>query len=92
MGYMLPQGFSPILKARPSQQVDIDWGNSIHQLKDIMSNTVASKLFDHKTILCVGLEMVSQPKGRRVGAKIILVVWLLTMSLRGPVLMTKDKK
>ncbi|KIM49330.1 hypothetical protein M413DRAFT_438515 [Hebeloma cylindrosporum] len=65
LGYMLPQGFSPVLNARPSQQVDIDWGNSIHQLKDIMSNTVASKLFERKTILCVGPGMVSQPKGRR---------------------------
>jgi hypothetical protein len=90
---MLPQGFSPILKARPSQQVDIDWGNSIHQLKDIMSNTVASKLFDHKTILCVGPEMVSQPKGRRVGSKTFscrLVAYHIPS--RGPVLMTKDKK
>jgi len=90
---MLPQGFSPILNARPSQQVDIDWGNSIHQLKDIMSNAVASKLFDHKTILCVGAEMVSQPKGRRVSSEIIsydLVAYYVP--LRGPVLMIKVKK
>ncbi|KAF8163374.1 hypothetical protein B0H34DRAFT_764888 [Crassisporium funariophilum] len=63
--HMLPQGYSAILGARPSQQVDVDWGNSVHQLKDIISNAVASKLFTEKSILCVGQEMVPQPKGRR---------------------------
>ncbi|KDR81687.1 hypothetical protein GALMADRAFT_239810 [Galerina marginata CBS 339.88] len=68
-GYMLPQGYSSALGARPSQQVDVDWGNSIHQLKDIMSNSVACKLFANKNILCVGPEMVPSPKGkRRAGA------------------------
>ncbi|KAH9483918.1 hypothetical protein JR316_0003396 [Psilocybe cubensis] len=64
-GYLLPQGFSPALKARISQQVDVDWGNSFYQLKDIMSNAVACKLFADKSILCVGPEMVCQPKGKR---------------------------
>ena len=31
-----------------------------------MSNAVASKLFAEKSILCVGPEMVPQPKGKRV--------------------------
>ena len=66
LGYLLPQGYSTILNARPSQQIDVDWGNSIHQLKHIMSNAVASKLFAEKNILCVGPEMVPQPKGKRV--------------------------
>jgi len=65
LGYLLPQGYSAILNARPSQQIDVDWGNSVHQLKDIMSNAVASKLFAEKSILCVGPEMVPQPKGKR---------------------------
>ncbi|PPQ93283.1 hypothetical protein CVT25_015281 [Psilocybe cyanescens] len=68
LGYLLPQGFSPALKARISQQIDIDWGNSFYQLKDIMSNAVACKLFADKSILCVGPEMVCQPKGKRRAA------------------------
>ncbi|KAF8965254.1 hypothetical protein BDZ97DRAFT_1812840 [Flammula alnicola] len=66
--YMLPQGYSSALRARPSQQVDVDWGNSIHQLKDIMNNSVACKLFDNKSILCVGPDMVCPPKGKRAKA------------------------
>ena len=66
LGYLLPQGYSSILNARPSQQIDVDWGNSVHQLRHIMSNAVASKLFAEKSILCVGPEMVPQPKGKRV--------------------------
>lgn len=64
--YLLPQGYSDALHARPSQQVDMDWGNSVHQLHDIMAESVACKLFDKMSILCVGPEMVPQPKGKKV--------------------------
>jgi len=63
---LLPQGYSEALGARASQQIDFDWGNSIHQLKHIMSNAVPCKLFAEKSILCVGPEMIPQPKGKRV--------------------------
>lgn len=66
LGYMLPQGYSEALNARPSQQVDVDWGNSIHQLKDIMCNSVASKLFAEQSILCIGPEMVPLQRGKKV--------------------------
>jgi hypothetical protein len=64
------------LDARPSQQIDVDWGNSVHQLKHIMSNTVASKLFAEKSILCVGPEMVPQPKGKRVCSISLVTTYL----------------
>lgn len=63
---MLPQGYSEILGARPSQQVDMDWGNSIHHLSGIMENAVPCKLFDNQSILCIGPELVPQPKGKKV--------------------------
>ncbi|KAG5653828.1 hypothetical protein H0H81_010101 [Sphagnurus paluster] len=63
--YILPQGYSEALGARPSQQVDYDWGNSIHQLNEIMDNRVPCKLFDGKTILCVGAEMIPTQKGKK---------------------------
>ncbi|KAF5380888.1 hypothetical protein D9615_004022 [Tricholomella constricta] len=65
LAYMLPQGYSEALGARASQQVDVDWGNSVHQLNDIMDNRVPCKLFDGKSILCVGSEMVPAPKGKK---------------------------
>jgi hypothetical protein len=64
--YMLPQGYSDRLSARISQQVDVDWGNSVHQLTDIMDNAVPAKVFSNQSILCVGPDMVPQPKGKRV--------------------------
>lgn len=64
--YLLPQGYSEALHARPSQQIDMDWGNSVHQLTNIMDTPVACKLFDEKSILCVGQEMVPQPKGKKL--------------------------
>jgi hypothetical protein len=50
----------------------MDWGNSHHHLTKIMSNMVPSKLFAQKTILCVGRDMVPQPKGKRVGAFVVI--------------------
>jgi len=46
----------------------MDWGNSVHQLSNIMDTSVACKLFDEKSILCVGQEMVPQPKGKKASA------------------------
>lgn len=63
--YMLPQGYSDRLSARISQQVDVDWGNSVHQLTDIMDNTVPAKPLNHCSILCVGSDMVPQPKSKK---------------------------
>jgi hypothetical protein len=63
---MVAQGFSEALGARPTQQVDLDWGNSIHHLRDIMNNTVPCKLFNNMSILCVGSELVPMPKGKKV--------------------------
>ncbi|KAF8623562.1 hypothetical protein AX15_006332 [Amanita polypyramis BW_CC] len=64
--YMLPQGYSDTLSARISQQVDVDWGNSVHQLTDVMGNAVPAKVFSNKSILCIGLDMVPQPKGKKL--------------------------
>ncbi|KAG2157211.1 hypothetical protein DEU56DRAFT_722795 [Suillus clintonianus] len=55
---LLPAGFSETLSARVSQLVDLDWGNCKEHLSDIMSNTVASKLFSGKTVLCLGADLV----------------------------------
>ncbi|KAI0933134.1 hypothetical protein AcV7_004695 [Taiwanofungus camphoratus] len=59
--YLLPAGFSDVLNARVSQMVDLDWGNSIQHLTEIMSNTVAFKLFTNLSILCVAPEFVPLP-------------------------------
>ncbi|KAG6898357.1 hypothetical protein C0992_009032 [Termitomyces sp. T32_za158] len=62
LAYMLGQGFSETLSTQISQQVDINWGTSVHHLSDIMENRVPCKLFSGKSILCVG-DVV--PKMRR---------------------------
>ncbi|KAH0583784.1 hypothetical protein H2248_009387 [Termitomyces sp. 'cryptogamus'] len=54
LAYMLGQGFSEMLSTQISQQVDINWGTSVHHLTDIMENRVPCKLFSGKSILCVG--------------------------------------
>ncbi|KAG1832043.1 hypothetical protein EV424DRAFT_1313201 [Suillus variegatus] len=65
---LLPAGFSESLSARVSQLVDLDWGNCKEHLTDIMSNTVASKLFSGKTVLCLGSDLVPLPsRGGRKG-------------------------
>lgn len=65
---LLPAGFSETLSARVSQLVDLDWGNCKEHLTDIMSNTVASKLFSGKTVLCLGADLVPLPsRGGRKG-------------------------
>ncbi|KIK97506.1 hypothetical protein PAXRUDRAFT_824849 [Paxillus rubicundulus Ve08.2h10] len=62
--FLLPAGYSDTLGARISQLVDLDWGNCIEHLTDIMANRVASKLFSQKTVLCVGAEFVPLPPHR----------------------------
>ncbi|KAK7054779.1 hypothetical protein VNI00_003242 [Paramarasmius palmivorus] len=57
--YLLPQGFSEILKLRTSQMVDMDWGNSPEHTKRIMDNPASAKLFAGCSILCVTEETPS---------------------------------
>jgi hypothetical protein len=51
--------------------VDLDWGNSTEQLSDIMFNQVASKLFSHNSVLCLGADFVPLLKGKKVTLLII---------------------
>ena len=69
--YLLPAGFCESLHARVSQMVDLDWGNSTEQLSDIMFNQVASKLFSHNSVLCLGADFVPLLKGKKVTLLII---------------------
>lgn len=62
---MLGQGFSETLATQISQQVDINWGTSVHHLADIMENKVPCKLFSGKSILCVG-DVVPKMKSKKV--------------------------
>ncbi|KAF5330425.1 hypothetical protein D9619_005443 [Psilocybe cf. subviscida] len=63
--YLLPQGFSPSIGARLSQQVDADWGSSIYHLHRIMDNGVPSKLFKDMNILYI----VSDSPGQKTQKK-----------------------
>ncbi|KZT28445.1 hypothetical protein NEOLEDRAFT_1154372 [Neolentinus lepideus HHB14362 ss-1] len=56
--YLLPAGYSESIQARISQMVDLDWGNSIDYVEDIMNNPVATKLFGNKSILCLSDKFV----------------------------------
>ncbi|KAG6917953.1 hypothetical protein DXG01_017137 [Tephrocybe rancida] len=62
--YMLGQGYSEVLSTQVSQQVDMNWGYSVHHLNDIMDNKVPCKLLSGKSILCVG-DMVPKMKGKK---------------------------
>ncbi|KAF5373665.1 hypothetical protein D9758_000621 [Tetrapyrgos nigripes] len=48
--YLLTQGYSDHLHARISQSVDLDWGNSVSHLEEIMDNPVPPKLFAGKFV------------------------------------------
>ena len=76
--FLLPQGTSQALKARLSQQVDLDWGNSPHHLTDIMANQIPAKIFSGLSLLCVGSDMVSQVRatGKRVSTPKLAVSFL----------------
>ncbi|KAJ3515088.1 hypothetical protein NLJ89_g1968 [Agrocybe chaxingu] len=65
IGYLLPQGRSTILKGRITQQIDYDWGESVEFAQRLPTNPIAAKLFANMHILCVGPQMVPQPKGKR---------------------------
>ncbi|KAH7913741.1 hypothetical protein BJ138DRAFT_1133891 [Hygrophoropsis aurantiaca] len=66
--FLLPAGFSEPLNARISQLIDMDWGNSLEHVTEIMSNLAASKLFTDKSILCLGAEFVPTPKSRKASS------------------------
>ncbi|EPQ58729.1 hypothetical protein GLOTRDRAFT_126844 [Gloeophyllum trabeum ATCC 11539] len=66
--YLLPAGFSETLQARISQMIDLDWGNSVDYVQDIMNNAVAPKLFSNKSVLCVDEKFVPVP-AKTVGKK-----------------------
>lgn len=59
--------------------VDLDWGNSIQHLTEIMSNTVAFKLFTNLSILCVAPEFVPLPA--RITKRVSTVVYDLATNL-----------
>ncbi|OCH92215.1 hypothetical protein OBBRIDRAFT_727222 [Obba rivulosa] len=71
--YLLPAGFCDPLNARVSQLVDLDWGNSVEHLTEIMSNLVPSKLFADQSILCLSPEFMPAPPkaSRKVSTDIV---------------------
>lgn len=52
--YLLPAGFSDELNARVSQLVDLNWGESIEHLTEILTNSVALKLLSEMSFLIIG--------------------------------------
>lgn len=66
--YLLPQGHSSLLQMRVSQQVDLDWGNSILQLDKILESPLPLKLYKGSSVLCVGKDMLPQQPRRNQGA------------------------
>lgn len=67
--FILPAGYCDTLNARVTQLLDLNWGNSIEYLTEIMSNPVAPKIFAGKSVLCVAPEWVpvASKAVRRVG-------------------------
>lgn len=59
--FLLPAGFCDPLNARVSQLLDLDWGNSVEHLTEIMSNLVPSKLFANQSILCLSPDFMPTP-------------------------------
>ncbi|KLO11850.1 hypothetical protein SCHPADRAFT_448195 [Schizopora paradoxa] len=59
-GYLLPAGVSTTISARTSQLVDLDWGNCLEHITNIMTNPVPAKVFTDMSILCLGAEFVSK--------------------------------
>jgi hypothetical protein len=66
MMYLLPAGFSEARNCRVTQFVNADWGVDPADIKDIMNNPVAHKVFKGKRILCVGPEVLPAGKGKKV--------------------------
>ncbi|KAJ6596981.1 hypothetical protein DFH09DRAFT_1133295 [Mycena vulgaris] len=67
MMYLLPSGFSESRNCRVTQFVNADWGEDADDIKDIMNNPVAFKVFKGKKILCIGAEVLTVTKGRKNG-------------------------
>lgn len=63
--YLLPQGRPTLFDVLPSQQIDLNWGNQLEHLPNIMLNPVAPKILDGLSILCVGPDMT--PKTNKAG-------------------------
>jgi hypothetical protein len=72
--YLLPQGRPGVIDVLPSQQVDLNWGDQLEHLFNIMANPIASKLFEGQSILLVGPDAI--PKGR-VGTVPLFMNYLL---------------
>jgi len=60
MMHLLPTGFSDFLNCRVSQFVNVDWGDGADDLKDLMNNSVAHKVFKGKKIMCVSPEVLAK--------------------------------
>lgn len=58
--HLLPTGVSASLSARISQLIDLDWGNCLEHITNIMTNHVPAKVFKDMSILCLGAEFVSK--------------------------------
>ncbi|KAG6814480.1 hypothetical protein H0H92_000005 [Tricholoma furcatifolium] len=65
LAYTLGQGLSVSLDTQVSQQLDMNWGQSIHHLTDIMGNKAPCKLLKGKSVLCVG-DMVPKMKIKKL--------------------------
>lgn len=55
--YLLAAGHCTSLDADPSQRISLSWGDKLEHLIDIRANSLASKPFKDKSIICVGSEM-----------------------------------
>lgn len=66
LSYLLHAGTSEILGARFTQMVDADWGDSPEHIRDVANNTVPSKLFADKNILCISPDFVQAKANKRV--------------------------
>ncbi|KAJ7449899.1 hypothetical protein FB451DRAFT_1343040 [Mycena latifolia] len=83
MMYLLPSGFSETRNCRVSQWLNADFGEDVDDIKDIMNNPVAHKVFRDKKILCVGAEVITFSKGKKNAnlaiARIILAMGAATV-------------
>ncbi|KAJ6547654.1 hypothetical protein B0H19DRAFT_954102, partial [Mycena capillaripes] len=69
MTYLLPSGYSDCYACRVSQFVNVEWGDSPHDIPDIKKNPVAFKAFSGKKILCVSNSIFEG------GPKVVLDSW-----------------
>lgn len=64
--HLLAAGYSEYLGASVSQLVDLNWGESVEHMTEIMENSVPLKLLAGKSVLCVGKETFPEPP-KKVG-------------------------